>query len=1331
MKKKSMLLALVMAGAMTLGAVAATGCKKKPSDNGDNTHTQHVFDGEWQVTEANKPTLLTEGKAVRYCAANDGGEESKVLPALTDERYSVTDNTATATASGTGKYTITLDGAVISFTAETPALGGGENPDDEEEKPVILTSDTAIAVTAGETKKLSAPAAGTVWKSGDVTVATVDSNGLLSAKTAGVTKVMATAEGLAVTCTVVVLKKTVTESEIPEKDPFKFNKTVNIGSVDVPEDNEPSDENAEEYTVKFTDGAVTQYVENGGLVVEPVGIEKAGYYITGWNDGAKAYDFSKPTTKNMTLTAQWSELPAGVEAVYGNQESITVIWNESNPQGAKVEYSLKGENNWKAIDGMLIRKDGQNARADLIGLAAGVYTVKITTSAGAEKTVSDVKVTAYDRSGYAHFKYDKGVGAYKDDGTIKRGTLVIYLTDENKNDVLDYCYVDGKKVDITRHVTDAAGVVHRGIGEIFNNRRYSGDDRKNVGIAKLSHVYGAVSLRVLGEVTNEVSDKNPYCSITGLTNYNSLENGGTVGDSGGMARIVNAKNVTIEGVGDNAVINGWGFHFVSSPVSRVSEEDGTSFEARNLSFKGYPEDALGMEGEQSNVGLDASIELSDKSSPVERCWVHNNSFYQGGNGSAAEGDKNEGDGSCDFKRGRNYTFSYNYLTDCHKTNLIGSSKTSLQYNVSMHHNWWNDCQSRIPLMRNANVHFYNNYVSVRGEDAKTSVVHSVRAQSYLFSEANYYDGCKTVAENGGEGGNIGIKGYNDMYHACYNGDATTKVEDREQKVANGCQYQAGKIDYSSFDTNPDLFYYDAQNKKSDCLLDDPVGARMRTVRYSGVLGHGAINLPKVHMNKITPASSVNVKAEGTVIDVASATPNGVDNGVVFGETFKSGKGKGQLITFTLSAPAIMTITATGKGDEFYPQVIRANGKVFVPKFSGQKTVLLPAGTYMVTTGQKDKEATVTELKFEDTAASGEIRVKAAIEALSAIPEVITRNSKSVIETAGFEYNNLIGDEKNQIPAELYQRYLKAVKAYEDISVEYVTARIDYIGTVTELSADDINAALKAYQELSAETKLKITNRDKLSAAQTAFEAFAVKNVNNLIAALPAQSQFGLIIDSKPAIELVTKLYTNIKDEYRKLSDEQKGQVSLTAVDSALEALEAAMKPFDFKDLINSLPESAEDPAYMTVASQLKALYSQLTADQKALITDEETAIYEEALALYEDYASKAVVMIFAKGNPLPEGVEVNGNYKDGVSFDFNEQTYNSPLKMESSTSVKFTANAEMKLTLQVSAGGVKIKIDGKEYTVDGNGVLNITVTAGQHTVTKGGSCNLYWLTLNP
>ena len=1246
MKKRTAIIALILAGAMSFGVMATAGCKKKkPTGNGSD------------IVEPGGET--------------PGGE----------------------TPGG-----------------ETP---GGETP----EEPVVLSEDTAISLTEGESKSLSA-ASGTTFTSEHPNVATVDSNGLITAKTAGVAKIKATAGNNVLTCTVVVLKKIKSESSVA-KDPFSFTKSINIGSAD-PVEAPPADADAEEYVVKFTDGAVTQYVERGGLVVEPVGIEKAGYYITGWNNGSSAYDFSAPATKNMTLTAQWSALPSGVEAVYGNQESITAIWNESNPAGAKAEYTLHGQSAWKAVDGMLIRKDGQNARVDILGLAAGVYDVRITTSGGASKLLENVKVTAYDRSGYAHFNYNKGVGAYKDDGTIKDNTLVIYLTEENKNDVLDYCYVDGQKVDITKYVTDSSNVVHRGIGEIFNNRRYNGNDRKNVGIARLSHVYGAVSLRVIGEVENIVTKSNPVCSIVGLTNFNSADNGGTVGDSGGMARIVNAKNVTIEGVGGDAVIKGWGFHFVASSGARVDKDDGTSFEARNLSFKNYPEDALGMEGEQSNVGLDATLELTDKSAPVERCWVHNNSFYQGGNGSAAEGDKGEGDGSCDFKRGRNYTFSYNYLTDCHKTNLIGSSKTSLQYNVSMHHNWWNDCQSRIPLMRNANVHFYNNYVSVRGEDAKTSVVHSVRAQSYLFSEANYYDGCKAVAENGGEGGtydkrplSIGIKGYNDMYHACYNGDATTKVTSREQKVANDCMYQAGKIDYSSFDTDPALFYYDAVNKKSDCLLDDPVGARMRTVRYAGVLGHGATNLPKVHMNTVTPASSVSIKAEGTVIDVANATAGKVDNGVVFGSNFKSGKGKGQLVTFTLSAPAIMTINATGKDVEYYPQVIRANGKLFVPKFTGQKTVLLPAGTYMVTTGQKDKESTISELKFEDTEASGEMRVQAAKEALAAIPEVITRNSKSVIEQAGFEYGNLIGQEKSRIPADLYQRYLQAEKAYEEISVAYVTARIDYIGTVTELSGGDIQAALKAYQELSADLKLKIENRDKLTAAQTAFSDFAVKNINNSIAALPATSQFDLITDSKPAIELVTKLYTQIKDDHRLLTDEQKKDVDLTAVEKAIGELDAAMKPFNFKDLVASLPESADDPAYMVVAGEMKA-------------------VYEAAVKKYDDYASKAIVMIFANGNKLPAGVSVeNGSYKSGETFDFGGQTYTSPLKMESKTAVKFSTSQEMKLTLKVSSGQIKIKIDGKEYVADAEGVVNATLSAGQHTVTKGGSCNLYWISLNP
>ena len=46
-----------------------------------------------------------------------------------------------------------------------------------------------------------------------------------------------------------------------------------------------------------------------------------------------------------------------------------------------------------------------------------------------------MKVEAYDRSGYAHFNYTQGVGAYNDDGTLKDNAIVLYVTDQNKNSV--------------------------------------------------------------------------------------------------------------------------------------------------------------------------------------------------------------------------------------------------------------------------------------------------------------------------------------------------------------------------------------------------------------------------------------------------------------------------------------------------------------------------------------------------------------------------------------------------------------------------------------------------------------------------------------------------------------------------------------------------------------------------------------------------------------------------------------------------------------------------------------------------------------------------------
>lgn len=105
-----------------------------------------------------------------------------------------------------------------------------------------------------------------------------------------------------------------------------------------------------------------------------------------------------------------------------------------------------------------------------------------------------------------------------------------------------------------------------------------------------------------------------------------------------MARMQYARNITLEGVGDDASVNGWGFHFMCSDESYAAGL-GRNCEVRNIYFVNYPEDAFGAEGEQNGSTI---------TGPVERVWVHNNNFGPGFCKNPAESDKAEGDGSCDF-----------------------------------------------------------------------------------------------------------------------------------------------------------------------------------------------------------------------------------------------------------------------------------------------------------------------------------------------------------------------------------------------------------------------------------------------------------------------------------------------------------------------------------------------------------------------------------------------------------------------------------------------------------------------------------------------------------
>ena len=60
--------------------------------------------------------------------------------------------------------------------------------------------------------------------------------------------------------------------------------------------------------------------------------------------------------------------------------------------------------------------------------------------------------------------------------------------------------------------------------------------------------------------------------------------------------------------------------------------------------------------------------------------------------------------------------------------------------------------------------------------------------------------------------NTVIKSYND-YFVSSGASQATKVDSRDQKVDGGC-FPDGTNDYTNFDTNKNLFYYDEVKKES-------------------------------------------------------------------------------------------------------------------------------------------------------------------------------------------------------------------------------------------------------------------------------------------------------------------------------------------------------------------------------------------------------------------------------------------------------------------------------------------------------------------------------------
>ena len=438
------------------------------------------------------------------------------------------------------------------------------------------------------------------------------------------------------------------------------------------------------------------------------------------------------------------------------------------------------------IDHQLVRNYGTYGRADVVGLPAGTYSLKVVAVNGSGVEVSStaceteaLQVKNYNREGFAH-KGVSGVGAYNDDGTLKEGAKVLYVTKNNFNTCTLEVIKDNKGNKET----------YTGLGEIFQAKQKGYDATP-------------LSVRIIGEIsTKDAASAQLKSDEQGLQLKGNSE--------------TTEMNVTLEGIGDDATFNGFGMTFYN----------GTKVEMRNIGLVNFNDDGVQLKGTQ-------------------HAWIHHMDFFYGNAGSAA--DQKKGDGSLDVKDNSRYcTFAYNHFWDSGKTSLCGmKSETGSNY-ICYHHNWFDHSDSRHPRVRTMTVHVWNNYYdgvskigvgAVKGANIFVESNYFRNSKNPMLISEQGTDGRDGFADDHDGGmikayGNVltGKSATTFVSHKQHATEFDAYVADsRDEKVPDTYKSVVGAYTYNNFDTDNGLMYSytpDAAEDVPDVVTGDYGAGRM-------------------------------------------------------------------------------------------------------------------------------------------------------------------------------------------------------------------------------------------------------------------------------------------------------------------------------------------------------------------------------------------------------------------------------------------------------------------------------------------------------------------------
>lgn len=575
--------------------------------------------------------------------------------------------------------------------------------------------------------------------------------------------------------------------------------------------------------------------------------------------------------------------PAGVIQITeakGWQESAYLKWA---PFEGASSYNVYVDD--KKIDAQLVRQYKSYYRADVLGLKEGTYSVKVVpvNAEGKEiagaNTASNLVVKSYNREGFAHFKY-AGVGAYNNDGTLKAGAKVLYITAKTAKTVSTTVNT-GKPETIT------------GLQSIID--AYSKGKDKT-----------PIAFRIIGKV-----------NLSDLDHISSSAEGLQI--KGAM------MNMTFEGVGDDATVYGFGF------LLREAE----SVEFRNFAIMRCLDDAMSLDTKNYHVWIhnmdlfygkkggaadqakgDGTVDIKGDSKYVTVAY---NRFWDNGKASMC-GMKSE--------TGENWiTYHHNWFD--HSDSRMARVRTM---SVHMYNNYYqhNDVYG-IGATSGSSIFMESNYFdavkrpimsSLQGTDAMGDGTFSgekgglIKAYGNVFANKPANFSYIPYAEN-----NTSFDAY--------------EVSNPSEQVPASVKTLVGGTSYDNFDTNPSLMYAYAADKAEDVpsIVEGFYGA--------GRLNHGDIDFVIPDETVVTNghqqpwpalASILDAYTSGVVKVFGESNATGEGGSTEGGSTGGSGEGGSTggstggtteggstvtpiegtvLVTFTDSKPSSSIVTVSG------------------------------------------------------------------------------------------------------------------------------------------------------------------------------------------------------------------------------------------------------------------------------------------------------------------------------------------------------------------------------------------------------------------------------------